>query len=256
MSATYDLSMQNPIKHKTYDSSTAGRSPGSPYLFSSQTGVVTIGAMRTFAANWMILFLLALSVCGWAQTAIAAPLSREEFLRRLVAAAIERTHHSVRYVSDYVRIPYPGGDVPADTGVCTDEVIRSYRALRVDLQKEVHEDMLQNFSAYPNQRRWRLAHPDSNIDHRRVPNLMIFFQRKGEALPITTRAIDYAPGDLVTWDLGRNLPHIGIVVDQKTAWSGRYMVVHNIGEGPRMEDVLFNWKITGHYRYFGPDGRQ
>ncbi|HUD67761.1 MAG TPA: DUF1287 domain-containing protein [Candidatus Sulfotelmatobacter sp.] len=215
--------------------------------------MVTIGAMGKVPANWSILFVLALGVYGWAQT--ASTTSRREFTRRLVAAAIERTHHSVRYVSDYVRIPYPGGDVPADTGVCTDEVIRSYRAVGVDLQKEVHEDMVQNFSAYPNQRRWRLAHPDSNIDHRRVPNLMAFFQRKGESLTITTRAIDYAPGDLVTWDLGGNVPHIGIVVDQKTRWSGRYMVVHNIGQGPRMEDVLFNWKITGHYRYFGPNGR-
>ena len=180
------------------------------------------------------------------------PASRAEFTRRLVAAAIERTNHRVRYVSEYLRIPYPGGDVPADTGVCTDEIIRSYRAVGVDLQKEVHEDMLKNFAAYPNQRRWLLAHPDSNIDHRRVPNLMVFFQRKGESLPITVRSEDYAPGDLVTWDLGRNVPHIGIVVDQKSRWSGRHMVVHNIGEGPKMEDVLFNWKITGHYRYFGP----
>jgi len=178
---------------------------------------------------------------------------RQEFLRRLVAAAIERTHHSVRYVSAYVRIPYPGGDVPADTGVCTDEIIRSYRAVGVDLQKEVHEDMLQNFAAYPNRTRWLLGHPDSNIDHRRVPNLMVFFRRKGEILPITSRAEDYSPGDLVTWDLGGGVPHIGIVVDQKSRWSGRLMIVHNIGEGPKMEDVLFNWKITGHYRYFGPN---
>ncbi len=184
------------------------------------------------------------------QIAYSAP-SRKEFLRKLVAAAIERTHHSVRYVSAYVRIPYPGGDVPADTGVCTDEIIRSYRAVGIDLQKEVHEDMLQNFEAYRNQRRWRLAHPDSNIDHRRVPNLMVFFQRKGETLPITNRGEDYLPGDLVAWDLGGGVPHIGIVVDQKARWSGHFLVVHNIGEGPKMEDVLFNWKITGHYRYFG-----
>jgi uncharacterized protein YijF (DUF1287 family) len=183
---------------------------------------------------------------------LPAPASREQFTRRLVAAAIERTHHSVRYVSAYVRIPYPGGDVPADTGVCTDEIIRSYRAVGVDLQKEVHQDMLQNFAAYPNPRRWLLGHPDANIDHRRVPNLRVFFQRKGESLPVTKRAEDYAPGDLVTWDLGGNVPHIGIVVDQKTRWSGRYLMVHNIGEGPKMEDVVFNWKITGHYRYFGP----
>ena len=181
-----------------------------------------------------------------------APASRAGFTRQLVAAAIERTHHSVRYVSEYVRIPYPGGDVPPDTGVCTDEIIRSYRAVGVDLQKEVHEDMLKNFSAYPNKRRWLLAHPDSNIDHRRVPNLQVFFERKGESLAISRRAEDYAPGDLVTWDLGRGVPHIGIVVDRKSAWTGRYLIVHNIGEGPKMEDVLFDWKITGHYRYFGP----
>jgi hypothetical protein len=115
--------------------------------------------------------------------------------------------------------------------VCTDEIIRSYRAVGIDLQKEVHDDMLRNFAAYPNQRLWGLTHPDSNIDHRRVPNLMVFFGRKGEALAITSRNEDYSPGDLVTWDLGG---------------------VHNIGAGPKLEDVLFHWKITGHYRYFGP----
>jgi len=208
--------------------------------------------MRAIAANCLI--FLALAVCGSSQTASTAPLSRQEFTRLLVAAAIERTHHSVRYISEYVRIPYPGGDVPADTGVCTDEIIRSYRAVGVDLHKEVHEDMRQNFTTYRDQGHIRQAHPDPNIDHRRVPNLMLFFQRKGESLPVTNRAADYAPGDLVTWDLGGNVPHIGIVVDEKTRWSGRYMVVHNIGQGPKMEEVLFNWKITGHYRYFGPTG--
>ncbi len=173
-------------------------------------------------------------------------------MSRFIAAAIERTHHSVRYDPAYVRIPYPGGDVPASTGVCTDEVIRSYRAVGVDLQKEVHEDMVQNFSDYPRSWHWLLARPDSNIDHRRVPNLMVFFQRKGVSLPKTTRIEDYSPGDIVTWDLGGGVPHIGIVVDQKSPQSGRYMIVHNIGQGPRMEDVIFNWKITGHYRYFGP----
>jgi uncharacterized protein YijF (DUF1287 family) len=203
--------------------------------------------------SWV--WLVALSVCALsnvAPTQAVAPISRQEFTRRLVAAAIERTHHSVRYSSEYVRIPYPAGDVPSGTGVCTDEIIRAYRAVGIDLQKEDHEDMVQDFAVYPNKRRWLLAHPDANIDHRRVPNLMVFFQRKGEPLPITNRAEDYTPGDLVTWDLGGNVPHIGIVVDQKARASSRYMVVHNIGEGPRMEDVLFNWKITGHYRYYGP----
>lgn len=186
-----------------------------------------------------------------AQPASHVSGSHQEFSRQLVAAAVERTHHSVRYDPAYVRIPYPGGDVPADTGVCTDEVIRSYRAVGVDLQKEVHEDMTRNFSAYPRKWHWLSSHPDANIDHRRVPNLIVFFQRHGETLPITSVADDYGPGDLVTWDLGGGVPHIGIVVDRKEA-SGRYMIVHNIGQGPRMEDVLFNWKITGHYRYYGP----
>jgi uncharacterized protein YijF (DUF1287 family) len=178
--------------------------------------------------------------------------ARQEFLRRLVAAAVERTHHSVRYDGSYVRIPYPGGDVPPTQGVCTDEIIRAYRAVGVDLQKEVHEDMAANFDAYPHQSRWRLAQPDSNIDHRRVPNLMVFFSRKGEKLPITARAEDYSPGDIVAWDLGGG-SHIGIVVDRSGAEPGRHMIVHNIGAGPKMEDVLFNWKVIGHYRYLGPN---
>jgi uncharacterized protein YijF (DUF1287 family) len=186
------------------------------------------------------------------QTSRAGSSSQQAFLEKLSAAAIERTHHTVRYDPKYVRIPYPGGDVPADTGVCSDEVIRAYRVLGIDLQKEVHQDIAANFSFYPIQRRWLLAHADSNIDHRRVPNLMVFFSRRGMSLPTATRAEEYQPGELVTWDLGGGVPHIGIVVDQKSAASGRYMVVHNIGAGPKMEDVLFSWKITGHYRYFGP----
>lgn len=194
---------------------------------------------------------LALSVSSFAQNQTANRTSREQFLRKFVAAAEERTHHTVRYDPAYVRIPYPGGDVPEDTGVCTDEVIRSYRAVGIDLQKEVHEDMEKNFSAYPQQRRWLLSRTDTNIDHRRVPNLMVFFSRKGESLAITQEPADYSPGDLVTWDLGGSVPHIGIVVDEKSAQSGRHLIVHNIGQGPKREDVLFAWKITGHYRYYG-----
>jgi uncharacterized protein len=207
--------------------------------------------MMRYPACIVLLVLLA-SLPALAQNPPAVSPAPAQFLQKLAAAAVERTHHVVRYDSAYVRIPYPNGDVPAETGVCTDEIIRAYRAVGVDLQKEVHEDMLENFSAYPNQRRWLLAHTDTNIDHRRVPNLMTFFARKGEMLTTSTQSADYAPGDLVTWDLGGNVPHIGIVVDRKSARTGRFLVVHNIGRGPQMEDVLFNWKITGHYRYFGP----
>jgi hypothetical protein len=198
------------------------------------------------------LVFLVLAIAAAPRQTSPGKISKQEFLTKLSAAAVERTSHIVRYEPAYVRIPYPGGDVPADTGVCTDEIIRSYRALGVDLQKEVHEDMTRNFSAYPNGRRWGLTHTDTNIDHRRVPNLMIFFSRKGESLARSNRAEDYFPGDLVTWDLGGGVPHIGIVVDRKSASTGRFMVVHNIGRGPKMEDALFQWKITGHYRYYGP----
>jgi uncharacterized protein YijF (DUF1287 family) len=207
--------------------------------------------MRNLVSN-VFPFLMLILLPALAQDPPAVSAARQQFLQKLADAAVERTHHTVRYDPAYVRIPYPNGDVPSGTGVCTDEIIRVYRAVGIDLQKEVHEDMLHNFSAYPNQRRWLLAHTDTNIDHRRVPNLMAFFARKGEQLPVSERSEDYSPGDLVTWDLGGNVPHIGIVVDRKSARTGRYLIVHNIGRGPQMEDVLFNWRITGHYRYFGP----
>jgi uncharacterized protein YijF (DUF1287 family) len=176
---------------------------------------------------------------------------RRQFLHDLVAAAVERPRHQVTYDPGYVAITYPGGDVPSDSGVCSDEIIRIYRAVGIDLQKEVHEDIVRNFSAYP-MSRWQQEHPDRNIDHRRVANLMVFFGRKGQTLPITLRARDYLPGDLVSWDLGNGAIHIGMVVDQKDPLTNRSMIVHNIGAGPKMEDVLFDWKIIGHYRYFGP----
>jgi uncharacterized protein YijF (DUF1287 family) len=205
------------------------------------------------ARNLLLSLILASAIVAPLQkTAELAPADRQQFLTKLNAAAIERTNATVRYDGAYVRLPYPGGDVPAGTGVCTDEIIRIYRAVGIDLQKLVHEDMVQNFSAYPNEPRWGASRADANIDHRRVPNLMAFFSLKGESLPTTTNADDYVPGDLVTWDLGGDVPHIGIVVDHRDATSKRYMIVHNIGQGPKMEDVLFNWKITGHYRYFGP----
>lgn len=182
---------------------------------------------------------------------VARPSSGSAFLDRLVEAAIERTSHEVRYDPSYFRIDYPNGDVPAEVGVCTDEVIRSYRAVGVDLQKLVHEDMEKEFTAYP--RTWGLKKTDKNIDHRRVPNLMTFFARQGASLAVTEAARDYRPGDVVTWDLSGGMTHIGLVVNVPSeADAGRMQIVHNIGAGPKMEDVLFGWKITGHYRYEGP----
>ena len=173
------------------------------------------------------------------------------FSEAIIKAAKERTQHQVRYDGRYMRIGYPNGDVPADMGVCTDVVIRSYRQLGIDLQKEVHEDMAAHFNAYPSKRIWGLKKTDKNIDHRRVPNLQVFFQRHGQSVAVTNNADDYKAGDLVTWMLPGNLPHIGIVVDQRSADGKRPMVVHNIGAGPQLEDMLFEFRITGHYRYSG-----
>jgi uncharacterized protein YijF (DUF1287 family) len=172
----------------------------------------------------------------------------DDFVTRLVAAANDRPKHPARYEPEYVKIGYPNGDVPPDTGVCTDEIIRIYRTVGVDLQKEVHEDMASNPSAYPRIGRWWRAALDTTIDHRRVPNLMVFFRRKGQRLRITTNAGDYAPGDIVIWILPGGSDHIGMVTDRKS-WRGRYEIEHNIGAGPQIEDVLFDWKISGHYRY-------
>jgi uncharacterized protein YijF (DUF1287 family) len=139
--------------------------------------------------------------------------------------------------------------VPPHIGVCTDVVIRAYRAVGVDLQQRVHEDMLRAFSSYP--RTWGLSRPDSNIDHRRVPNLQNYFRRRGAARAVASDPASYRPGDLVTWMLPGNLPHIGIVVDGRSDDGARPLVAHNIGEGPQVEDMLFRFPVTGHYRYGG-----
>ncbi|HEY0061173.1 MAG TPA: DUF1287 domain-containing protein [Telluria sp.] len=164
----------------------------------------------------------------------------------LVAAARAQIGVTVSYSPRYEKIAYPNGDVPAARGVCTDVVIRAYRKLGLDLQSLLHEDMGKAWPAYP--KLWQLKARDSNIDHRRVPNLQVFFKRQGSALPVTQKEGDYRPGDIVTWMLPGNLPHIGIVSD-KRAWSGVPMIIHNIGAGTREEDVLFAYPLTGHYRW-------
>jgi len=172
------------------------------------------------------------------------------FSNKLSNAALGRLRSRVRYDGSYHKIAYPWGDVPQNIGVCTDVVIRSYRRLGIDLQQQVHNDMSAAFSAYPNVRKWGLTKPDSNIDHRRVYNLRAFFARRGAALPVTHNPRHYKPGDLVTWMVGKDLPHIGIVVNRRSkADPNRFMIVHNIAYGPQMEDVLFRFPITGHYRY-------
>ena len=186
----------------------------------------------------LILLLFTVSLC-YSQTEIENG--------RLSYSALQLTKQDVTYDPSYFSIDYPNGDVPADKGVCTDVIIRAYRKIGVDLQKEVHEDMKANFSKYP--KIWGLKTTDTNIDHRRVPNLMAFFKGKGAGIPISNNPKDYLPGDIVCWNLGGSITHIGIVVDVKSKDKRRNLIVHNIGSGQVLEDCLFEFKIIGHYRY-------
>ena len=169
------------------------------------------------------------------------------FFTKLAIQAEERLNHSVVYNGSYYKIDYPNGDVPANIGVCTDVVVRSYRAVGIDLQETVHQDMAQNFLHYP--KMWGHTKPDTNIDHRRVPNLMTFFNRSGSSLPVTTQKENYLPGHVVSWNLGGGVMHIGIVSTKKSPKTGNPLIVHNIGSGPQINDMLFNYKIIGHFRH-------
>ena len=186
---------------------------------------------------------LALQLClglpGWVSAQTIDP-------QQLVQAARSQVGVTLGYDPVYRRLDYPGGDVPLATGVCTDVLIRALRQQGLDLQKSVHEDMRAHFSAYP--RNWGLQRPDRNIDHRRVPNLMTWFKRQGMALEVSDKPADYRAGDIVTWDLGRGLTHIGIVSDRSSP-AGVPLVLHNIGRGTQEEDILFGFAITGHYRF-------
>ena len=186
--------------------------------------------------------LLLVAWLGWSTSLQAATIDSA----KLVQAARSQVGVTLGYDPVYRRLDYPGGDVPLATGVCTDVLIRALRQQGLDLQKSVHEDMREHFSAYP--RNWGLQRPDRNIDHRRVPNLMTWFQRQGMALKVSDKPADYRAGDIVTWDLGRGLTHIGIVSD-RTSPAGVPLVLHNIGRGTQEEDILFGFSITGHYRF-------
>ena len=193
-------------------------------------------------ANMRLLVILTL--------AATLPLRADpEPAKKLAAAARAQIGVTTLYDPAYVKLAYPDGDVPTDRGVCTDVVIRAFRSMGLDLQKLVHEDMARAFSKYPQQ--WGLRSPDANIDHRRVPNLMRFFERAGKKLAVTKSPADYKPGDLVTCLVPPNLPHIMLVSDTPSpAEPHRFQVIHNIGAGARMEDRLFDFEITGHFRYW------
>lgn len=215
----------------------------------------------------LFLFLLTLififnSACGKSVSSLvesknpALPVEKPKLaeiqsneIKKLLESAIEQKKITRGYDPNYVVIPYPNGDVPIETGVCSDVVIRAFRTAGIDLQKEVHEDMRKDFSAYP--KKWGLKSPDANIDHRRVPNLQTFFTRRGKSLLITENGADYKPGDVVAWDLdGKGMTHIGLVSNDWNEQTKRYSIIHNIGGGVLEEDKIFDWKIIGHYRYF------
>lgn len=178
--------------------------------------------------------------------ALFPPCAFSDPALKLIEAARSQIGTTIRYDSSYRTLTYPNGDIPSDRGVCTDVVIRSLRKSKgIDLQQLVHEDMSAHFSLYP--KNWGLKQPDRNIDHRRVPNLQMFFERKRWLLPVSRQAEDYKPGDIVTSLIPPNLPHIMIVSDKKTPF-GRPLVIHNIGAGTQEEDRLFEYPITGHYR--------
>jgi uncharacterized protein YijF (DUF1287 family) len=192
--------------------------------------------------HWLKLLLL-VSVFAYLE-----PVSAQEaFQLKLAQEAKKLTNDQVTYDPQYFKIAYPNGDVPANKGVCTDVVIRAYRKLGIDLQQLVHEDMKANFGLYP--KNWGLKSTDKNIDHRRVPNLMVFFERKGQKLNISNDAKNYLPGDIVCWNLGGGITHIGIVSNQYTDDKKRFKIIHNVGAGQVLEDFLFNYKIIGHYRF-------
>lgn len=170
-----------------------------------------------------------------------------DFSARLSDATISLIDPTILYDPAYFSIDYPNGDVPADRGVCTDVIIRAYRKLGIDLQKEVHEDMKANFSTYP--KSWGLSHTDKNIDHRRVPNLMMYFSRHGKIKLLALNSSAYLPGDIVCWDLGNGITHIGLVVDKKSSDNHRHLLVHNIGGGQVLADCLFDFRIIGHYSF-------
>ena len=180
------------------------------------------------------------------ETLTRRPISDIPQIKKAVDSAIEQTRQTFEYDPSYTKLDYPNGDVPIERGVCADVIVRAFRNAGIDLQKEVHEDMARNFSAYP--AKWGARRPDRNIDHRRVANLMTLFERRSRSVSITRKSSDYLPGDVVAWELDNRLLHIGLVTDAVAADTRNYLVVHNIGAGARLEDVLMDWKIIGHYR--------
>jgi uncharacterized protein YijF (DUF1287 family) len=206
-------------------------------------------AVTAATASWTVLFRFPPVPTADPYTVAAAPLRKVQaapFALALLSGAYAQIGVTTGYDPAYRVIPYPDGDVPLETGVCSDVVIRAYRALGVDLQKEVHQDMSKRFSQYP--AKYGLAAPDANIDHRRVPNLMEFFRGRKASVPVTASGADYLPGDVVAWAFPGNRTHIGIVTEWLMA-DGTPVIVNNSGGGTVLQDILFAFPIIGHYRW-------
>lgn len=216
--------------------------------------------MKQLANTFVMLALAIIAIASWQVAGLHAQLATVERpalsaitsanVRKVLESANNQLAVTRHYTQDYFGLEYPNGDPPPETGACADVIVRAFRAAGIDLQKEIHEDLKNNLSAYP-LRKWKQKSTDKNIDHRRVPNLQTFFTRKGKSLRVSRKPSDYLPGDVVAWDLnGNGLTHIGIVSNVFNPATDRYLIIHNIGSGAMLEDRLFDWKVIGHYRYF------
>ena len=204
--------------------------------------LIAFGCQRTFQRRAVAIVTPPASVTR------DLPSNASPQLKQFIEAAVEQSKITTGYDSSYVGIDYPNGDVPPDTGVCSDVVVRAFRKVGLDLQKEVHEDMTRAWAEYP--KKWGARGTDTNSDHRRVLNLNTYFTRQGKSQLISDNRADYLPGDVVAWELSDGVEHIGILTNVSTESDKHYLIVHNIGSGARIEDVLLAWKIIGHYRYF------
>ncbi len=203
----------------------------------------TVGSYAGPPTGWRV--LAARGMAGWLLLLLLQGAVTHAAADDLVAAARAQIGVTTIYDGRYARLDYPGGDVPIERGVCTDVIIRAFRATGLDLQVAVHEDMLRAFSAYP--RLWGLSAPDRNIDHRRVPNLETWLTRHAERIAVSSDSANFRAGDIVSWRLPNGLPHIGLVSDRRSD-AGVPLVIHNIGAGTQEEDVLFAWPVSGHWR--------
>ena len=233
----------------------------SGWMTSGTVNLVFVERLHSCASLLLLICVIAASSCQ-RQTQVVSrgpavpphpnfkplPDNASPQLKQMLDGAIAQAGVTTGYDPSYAALEYPGGDVPEKTGVCSDVVVRAFRKAGIDLQKEIHEDMKAARSEYP--KKWGASNPDSNIDHRRVLNLMTYFSRQGKSLPISDDATDYQPGDIVAWQLTSGIDHIGIMTNMSADSEDRYLIVHNIGAGTRIEDVLFAWTIKGHYRFF------